>query len=153
MKRITYAILGALLVGAVVYAGTLTTSLTQRQVRDPRQLETILEDNFTELDSRTDAATALSVTNAQPVTVAAGVYVVSGTGQANNATNTITLVAPTAAGQSVTFIAATATSNLIAIADSGTVAASGTIELDGNDTAVLRAVDTSTWCLISESDN
>ena len=77
----------------------------------------------------------------------------SGIGGADNTTNTVTLVAPTVAGQKVTFIAATATSNLIAIADSGTVAASGGIELDGNDTAVLQAVDTSTWALISESDN
>ncbi|MHC4616256.1 MAG: hypothetical protein ACYTEQ_00745 [Planctomycetota bacterium] len=97
--------------------------------------------------------TALNVTNAQPVTVEQGAYVLNGIGQADNFTNTITLVAPSAAGDLVYLMVATASSNLVAIADSGTVAASGGIELDGNDTAVLMAVDGSTWCLISESDN
>jgi|TARA_Y100000034_G_scaffold129586_1_gene186332 hypothetical protein len=113
-----------------------------------------LDANFALLESGAGAgATALSVTNGQAVTVAAGVYVVSGIGGADNTTNTITLVAPTVAGQKVTLLVATASTNLVAIADSGTVAASGGIELDGNDTAALQAVDTSTWCLLSESDN
>jgi hypothetical protein len=96
---------------------------------------------------------AATVTNGQAVTVSAGCHVLTGTGQADNYTNTITLAAPAAAGELVYLVVATASSNLIAIADSGTVAASGGIELDGNDTALLIAVDTSTWCLVSESDN
>ena len=118
------------------------------------QLTAALDANFAKITNGQGAgATALSVTNAQAVTVSAGVYIVSGYGQANDSTNTITLAAPTAAGQKVTLIMATATTNLVTIADSGTVAASGAILLDANDTAVLQAVDTSTWCLISESDN
>jgi len=97
--------------------------------------------------------TALSVTNLQPVTVAQGCYVLSGTGSANNGTNTITLAAPNAAGDLVYLLVATASSNLIAIADSGTVALSAALELDGDDTAVLMAVDGSTWGLLSTSDN
>jgi len=97
--------------------------------------------------------TALSVTNAQPVTIEQGCYILSGTGQANNYTNTITLVAPNAAGDIVYLLVATASSNLVAIANGTTVNAPAALELDGDDTAVLMAVDTSTWCLISTSDN
>ena len=138
---ITY-ILMVMLVACVAFAGK-TSTISMRQVRDPIQLQSWLD----------AAPTALSVTNGEPVTVAASTYIVSGVGQANNYTNTITLSAPSAAGQMLTLIVATASSNLVTIADSTTVAASGAILLDGNDTAVLRAVDTSTWCLISESDN
>jgi len=97
--------------------------------------------------------TALNVTNAQPVTVTQGCYILNGIGGANNTTNTITLAAPNAAGDIVYLLVATASSNLIAIADSSPVALSAALELDGNDTAVLMAVDGSTWCLLSTSDN
>lgn len=99
------------------------------------------------------ASTALSVTNGQAITVAAGSYVLSGIGGANDTTNTVTLVAPTAAGQILYLAMATATTNLVTIADSTTVAASGAILLDANDTALFIAVDASTWALVSESDN
>ena len=112
-----------------------------------------IDGTFNAAGTFTLAATALNVTNGQAITVAAGTYVLSGTGGANNTTNTITLVAPAAAGQVVTLIMATASSNLVAIADSGTVAATAALELDGNDTAVFQAVDTSTWCQIGTSDN
>jgi hypothetical protein len=119
-----------------------------------KPLTAAIDANFASIEAGTGGgATALSVTNGQPITVSAGVYIVSGIGQANDSTNTVTLVAPTAAGQKVTIIMATATTNLVTIADSTTVAASGAILLDANDTAVLQAVDTSTWCLISESNN
>ena len=147
--------IAVLLVAAGMYAAFTDINSPQYygKINIPKSHEAI-DANFAKLESGVGAgATALSVTNAQAVTVAAGVYVVSGIGGANNTTNTITLAAPTVAGQKVTLLAATATSNLIAIADSGTVAASGGIELDGNDTAVLQAVDTSTWCLLSESNN
>ena len=98
-------------------------------------------------------ASALNVTNGQAVTVAAGCYVLSGIGGANDSTNTITLAAPAAAGELVYLTVATASTNLVTIADSGTVAASGAILMDFNDSCVLVAVDTSTWLLVSESDN
>jgi len=121
---------------------------------DIKKMSADIAANFDKVAAGTGAsAPALSVTNGQAITVASGVYVVSGIGGANDTTNTVTLVAPTAAGQKVTLIMATASSNLVTIADGTTVAASGAILLDGNDTAVLQAVDTSTWCLISEMDN
>lgn len=98
-------------------------------------------------------ATALNVTNGQAVTVSAGAYTLNGIGGANDTTNTITLAAPAAAGELVFLSVATASTNLVTVADSGTVAASGAILMDGNDTAVLLGIDTSTWGLVSESDN
>ena len=149
-----YNIAIALLLIAGVSLASFTDVSGYKNKTDMQRLTADLDTNFAKIESGVGGgATALSVTNGQAVTVSAGVYIISGIGGANDTTNTVTLAAPTAAGQKVTFIAATATSNLITIADSGTVAASGAILLDGNDTAVLQAVDTSTWCLISESDN
>ena len=99
------------------------------------------------------SGSAQNVTNGQAITVAAGCYVLNGIGGANDSTNTITLAAPAAAGQRVVLTVATASTNLITIADSGTVAASGAILMDFNDCCELVAVDTSTWLLLSESDN
>ncbi|MCK9432574.1 MAG: hypothetical protein M0R00_06420 [Candidatus Omnitrophica bacterium] len=44
MKKFGFILLALLVCGAV-YA--LSTNVTQRQVRDPRQLETVLDENFT----------------------------------------------------------------------------------------------------------
>jgi hypothetical protein len=119
-----------------------------------KQMLSALDANFATIEAGTaGGVTAANWTNSQAITVSAGVYVISGTGGANDTTNTVTLVAPTVAGQEVTIMVATASTNLITIADSGTVAASGAILLDFNDVAVLRAIDTSTWVLVSESNN
>ena len=159
MKNALFAGLVLALVAGFAIASQ-DTDITNRQVRDPLQLESYLEANATDAETRLAAvetgaqgATALSVTNGQAITVADSVYVLSGIGGADNTTNTVTLVAPSAAGQSVVLLVATASSNLVTIADSGTVAASGAILLDGNDSAFLVSVDTSTWVLVSESDN
>ena len=119
-----------------------------------KQMLSALDANFATIEAGTaGGVTAANWTNSQAIPVSAGVYVISGTGGANDTTNTVTLVAPTVAGQEVTIMVATASTNLITIADSGTVAASGAILLDFNDVAVLRAIDTSTWVLVSESNN
>ena len=148
-------IMGFILVTGLAYAefGDLDSAQYDGKT-NIRKSHKVIDANFAKVALGTGAgATALSVTNGQAVTVSAGVYIVSGIGGANDTTNTVTLVAPTAAGQKVTLIVATASSNLVTIADGTTVASSGAILLDGNDTAVLQAVDTSAWCLLSESDN
>ena len=103
----------------------------------------------------TFTGTAQNVTNGQAVTVAEGAYVLNGIGGADDSTNTITIAAPGtgAAGRLVVLMVATASTNLITIADSSPVAASGDILMDGNDSAVLMGVDASTWVLLCESDN
>ena len=152
MKKLGLTI-AIVLVAGIALAEFADVSTYQNK-SDLQRLSKAVAANFTAVENGTGAgATALSVTNGQAVTVSAGVYILSGIGGANDTTNTVTLVAPTAAGQKVTLIVATASSNLVTIADGTTVAASSAILLDGNDTAVLQAVDTSTWCLLSESDN
>ncbi len=99
------------------------------------------------------APTSLSVTNGQAVTVAKSCYLVSGIGSPNDNTNTVTLVNPSAAGDVVTLIMAAGTTNLVTIADSGNVAASGAILLDANDAVTLQAATTGLWVEVSASDN
>jgi hypothetical protein len=155
MNRKAMMVVGLMLVAGVTLAAF--SDLNEKQYQGKTAISkanAAIAGNFTAVENGIGAgATALSVTNGEAITVSAGVYIVSGIGGANDTTNTVTLVAPTAAGQKVTLIAATGTTNLITIADGTTVAASGAILLDGNDTAVLQAVDTSTWCLVSEMDN
>jgi len=145
---------GTLTNGLTISVGDLTLTVGGMDIAGTSDLDVVdIDGTFNAAGTFTLEATALNVTNGQAITVAAGTYVLSGTGGANNTTNTITLVAPAAAGQLVTLIMATASSNLVAIADSGTAALATALELDGNDTAVLQAVDTSTWCQIGTSDN
>ena len=155
-NQFTIAILAAL-VGIGSASAQSFTDLNDKAYRGKikqKQMLAALDANFATIEAGTaGGVTAANWTNTQSVTVSAGVYVVSGTGGANDTTNTVTLAAPTVAGQQVTIMVATASTNLITIADSGTVAASGAILLDFNDVAVLRAIDTSTWLLVSESDN
>ena len=121
---------------------------------DIKKANAVIDANFAKIESGVGGgASSLNVTNGQAITVSSAVYVLNGIGGANDTTNTVTLAAPSVAGQKVTLLAAAGTTNLITIADSGTVAASGAILLDGNDTAVLQANGTNNWCLISESDN
>ena len=65
------------------------------------------------------AQSVVNVTNAQPVTLSAGINVLRGVGGANNATNTITLAAP--AGGEIVFVSnAHGATNLVAVAKTGT---------------------------------
>jgi len=98
--------------------------------------------------------TALTVTNGQSVTVADSVYYVTSQGGANDTTNAVTLAAPTTAvGSFVMFVMTATSSNLMSIADSGTVASSGATVLDNNDTFLLYAVTTGLWVEVSHGDN
>lgn len=89
---------------------------------------------------------ALTVTNGQVITVGYGLYVIDSVGGADDSTNTVTLAAPSAAGQVCILMMKTATTNLLTIADSGTFAGSGALLLDANDSALIVSQDTSTWC-------
>ena len=96
---------------------------------------------------------AANWTDGSTNTLADSLYLVSGTGGANDTTNTIVLANPTAAGDVVTIIMAATTTNLITIADSGNVAASGAILLDANDSVTLTAATTALWVETSSVDN
>ena len=99
------------------------------------------------------APSSVSVVANGTITVARASYMITGTGGANLGTNTVILSNPSVAGQMLYLSCAAASTNLIAIGDSGNVIASGGIELSTNDTAVLMSQSTSKWLLLSESTN
>lgn len=163
MKKLLVGLVACLSVLAVAFATDVQTAFSQREIRDPRQLETILETNFTELNSRSTASTTLSglltltptaasVTNGQAVTVAASHYTLSGIGGADDSTNTITLAGASASGQVLVLTVALASTNLITIADSAPVYASGAVLMDAGDSCMFVSVGTN-WVLVCESDN
>jgi hypothetical protein len=61
-RRLCWAIVALLVCGALAFAGTISQTLTRRQIRDPRQLRTLLNNNFAEIDNRTDGTTAMDIT-------------------------------------------------------------------------------------------
>jgi len=99
------------------------------------------------------SVTTANWTDGSTNTVAPGVHLIKGTGGANDTTNTVVLANPAAAGDLVTIIMAAGTTNLITIADSGNVAATGAILLDANDSVTLTAATTALWVETSSTDN
>lgn len=97
--------------------------------------------------------TALTVTNAQPITITDSSYILNVSGSANNYTNTPVIANPTTAGDIVILHVLAASSNLIAIANSGNMLLSAAWEGGDNDVLVLHAITTSLWAEISRSDN
>jgi len=97
----------------------------------------------------------VSVTNGQAVTLAAGSYLVTGTGGADNTTNTITLgaVATTLVGSKVVLSVATASSNLITIADSDTANLTAAWVGDNDDTLELYIAATNEFNELGRADN
>ncbi len=102
-------------------------------------------------------ATAINVTNTEAITISPNVryYNVNGTNGADNTTNTITLIGPTSnsIGQTVTLIVNTDSSNLVGLADSGTLALSAAVNMDNNDNITLYGFSTGLWVEISVTDN
>ncbi len=151
MKKLTL-IAGVCLVGAVVFAQSFT------DVDDSQYWG---KTGIPDLTEAIDANNALledgtvSVTNGQAVTLAASAYVVTGTGGANDTTNTITLasVASTLVGSKVTLSVAAASSNLVGIADSGTANLTAAWAGDNHDTLTLYVADTNVFQEISRADN
>lgn len=95
---------------------------------------------------------AMQVTNGQAITVTKGVYVLEGTGQTDNFTNTVTLANAGTPGLEVTLIVKSDSSNLITIADSGIMALSGAWVGDNDDVLRLYSVGTN-WVETGEVNN
>lgn len=98
-----------------------------------------------------ETPTTTSVTNGATVTPTASVHILNGIGGANDSTNTVTLASATN-GQRLTLIVASASTNLITIADSGNCALSGAWLGDNNDTLELIGVSTN-WVEVGETNN
>ena len=158
MKKILGVMFGVALIATVVLAADPTT-FTSLKVTGTTELVgtvtttgAITAGSMTVSGTVTVPPTAASWTNGQAVTATAPLYLVSGTGGANDTTNTVTLADPSV-GQVLQIIVAAASTNLITIADSGNVAASGAILLDANDSVTLYGAATNLWVETAASDN
>lgn len=100
-------------------------------------------------------STTATVTNSEAFTITKTSTVLTGTGQANNYTNTITLAAvdPTLVGATVNLIVDTASTNLIGVADSGTANLSAAFVGDNEDALVLYVLSTNEFVEVSRTDN
>jgi hypothetical protein len=98
-----------------------------------------------------ETASTASLTNGATLTPTASLYIITGIGGANDTTNTVALADATA-GQKLTLIVDSASTNLITIADSGNAVLSSAWLGDNNDAITLVGVSTK-WVQVSESDN
>ena len=98
-----------------------------------------------------NSSTATSLTNGAVLTPTAAVHVLTGTGGANDTTNTVT-IADATDGQLLTLIVSATSTNLIGLADSGNLSLSSAWVGDNNDAITLRGVSTN-WVEVSASDN
>lgn len=94
-----------------------------------------------------------NVTNGEAVTVVASFHELNGIGGANDTTNTVSLAAPTVGGRLLTLSVASASTNLITIADSGTAVLAGAWLGDGGDSISLISDYSLKWVETSRSDN
>lgn len=114
----------------------------------------VAEQNYTPaskqhlLDANTQAVVASSV-----VTNLGGAIVLTSSGVPNAETNAVTVAAPKAVGDLVVLIVNPASTNLVSIADSGTVRLASAWVADGNDTLTLYAATATNWVEISRSAN
>jgi hypothetical protein len=90
-----------------------------------------------------------NVTNGQDVTLSGVVNYLTGTGSPNVNTNTITLALPTAAGQIAILYCGHASTNLIAIAGSGTFRGPA-VELSAGQSAIIFAPTATNWAGIGQ---
>ena len=92
-----------------------------------------------------------TVTNGYELTVAERCYVLTGSGEQDNGTNTITL-ANASDGVLVTLVVAGDSTNLVSIADSGIAKLSGAWLGDNNDSITLLG-DGTNWVEVGQTDN
>jgi len=151
MKKSLVSI-GVLLMAGSVFAQSLTTLATAQYDGKTkiRKSHEAIDANFAAVGGGLNGS--LNVTNGQAVTTVSGTYILNGVGGANNSTNTIT-VANMTAGERVTFIVDSASTNLIAIADSGNMKLSAAWLGDNNDALKVEAAAAAVIVETSRSDN
>ena len=152
ITKIFSVVLMAVVACAVVQATTLSRVKTSMfGPSKTRVLNNVIGETETALTATTRTQTTANLTNGAVLTATSTVYVISGTGGANDTTNTIT-VANATDGQVLTLIIDSASTNLITIADSGNMSLSSAWLGDNNDVISLIGVSTN-WVETSASDN
>ena len=172
MKKtlIVTALIGLIGTGAVFAADRENFSVTKLRIGNP---SVALTATGTEINQVCDGATATAaeinaacdlsarvsasnVTNGQEITLSATVpnLVLNGTGGANDTTNTFTIATPYPLYGRWTITAASATTNLLKLADSTTVVAIGSDWVgDGTDTLEVWAPATNELVKVGGSNN
>lgn len=159
MKKVTVGSIGfvVVLVAAAVLAGPFT-DVDVAKYQGPtglKALTVVLDANNALIEGGQGIdTTAQSATNGQAVTLSTGQVVFSGIGGAAESTNTITIAynASATVPRLVHLVVSSASTNLIAIADSGSVALSAAWLGDDNDTLTLMSVGTN-WVEVARSNN
>jgi citrate lyase alpha subunit len=133
-----------------VFAQTFESVGNLRGKTDIKKLTTVLDTSFELLE-----ASSASVTNGEAVTVTSASVVLTGTGGANDTTNTITLgnVAAGLVGSRILLVVDTDSTNLVTIADSGTVNLTTAWIGDNEDALELYVLSVSEFVEVSRADN
>lgn len=137
----------------LLIAGVAVAAITRVSQHSTPGLVAEINTALGEIDRIAGTAQAQNATNGQAVTLSYGVVEINGIGGANDSTNTVTLAAPAAGGKVVVVVVATTSTNLITIADSDPVLASGAVLLGAGDTATFVSTASKKWALVSEHDN
>ena len=105
------------------------------------------------VDRVRNVAETKSVTNSAVITATNTLLIVTGTGGANDSTNTVTIANPDAIGVTITLMVDQSSTNLIGLADSGNLKLSAAFNGDNNDTISLMAQTTTSWVETARSNN
>lgn len=114
MKKLLIGLVACLSVLAVAFATDVQTAFTQREIRDPRLLETILETNFGELDlAIKDADGSAYIVQTTNVTMHAGTVWTQTRATVFGAAPTTVIVTPTELHAAIPFVSSVTASNLL----------------------------------------
>jgi hypothetical protein len=114
----------------------------------------VIDANNALIEAGNQKVATQTTTNGSSITLAAQVTVLTGTGMVNDQTNIVTIAQPYTVGGNYKLVVANASSNLVTIADDGTVMALGSSWVgDNGDTLELLAIATNEMVKISSSDN
>ena len=139
-KTLTLAAM-LLLAGSLVAIAASNTNITERQLRDPKQLLPILNENA-RIAVNADSIQNSAPTNGQAVTLTQSYVVFRGTG-ASGSTNTITLATPWTAGKSYWLTVDHRATTDVLVADSaGLLGLGGNIILEPTDSVGILTTST-----------
>ena len=143
----------AVLVGSAFAQETITN---RGEVMTVYTLENRPQGNQTiTTDKVADYQATLDVENGDVITFTNPKFVVTPLGQANGSTNTVTIAAPGTArvGDTALLVVDSAATNLLYIADNGTVALASAFTGGVDDTLSLYAISATKWVETARSDN
>jgi len=153
---IIVAILGVILSGAALAADREQYHITELTLGDPAVKLTATASEINAVADVSARQTTASLTNGAALTLSAStpVVILTGTGGANDTTNTFTLTSPWPAGVEFTLVAAVGTTNLLLLADATTTVSLGSSWLaDETDSLKFYTVSTTALSKTGGSDN